>query len=311
MAQQMMAAIQVHAYGGADQLTLDQIPRPAPQDGEVLVRVRAAGVNPVDWKIREGWMKDVMPLSLPYVPGIDLAGVVERVGPGVTTVRPGQEVFGRGVHGSYAAYALAAAEAVAPNPTTLSFDEAATIPLGATTAWQALFDQGHLEPGQRALILGGAGGVGLFAVQFARWTGAEVIATASARNAAFIRALGADTVINYTTTRVEDAVREVDLVVDTVGSEALAGVWPALKRGGALVSVAGRPDEARARERDVRVARFSAQISADLLGTVARLIDEGQVRVTVGATFPLGEARQAQELSQGGHGRGRIILQIG
>ncbi len=153
--------------------------------------------------------------------------------------------------------------------------------------------------------------MGLFAVQFARWKGAEVIATASARNADFVRSLGAQTVIDYTTTPVADAARDVDLVFDTVGGAALAGVWPALKRGGTLVSIAGQADEAQARERDVRTARFSAQISGDLLGAFARLIDEGQVTVTVGATFSLGEARQAQELSQGGHGRGRIILQIG
>lgn len=214
------AAIQVHAYGGADQLTLDQIPRPEPGDGEALVRVHAAGVNPIDWKLREGVRRDVMPMRFPYVPGVDLAGVVERVGPGVTVVRPDQEVFGRAAHGSYAEYAIAPAEALAPKPATVGFDEAATIPLGATTAWQGLFDHGHLEPGQRVLILGGAGGVGLFAVQFAHWTGAEVIATASARNADFVRALGAQTVIDYTTTPVADAARDVDLVFDTVGGEA-------------------------------------------------------------------------------------------
>ena len=311
MAQPMMAAIQVHAYGGVDRLALDQIPRPEPQDGEVLVRVRAAGVNPADWKIREGWAKDVMPLRFPYVPGVDLAGVVEQVGPGVTTVRPGQEVFGGSVHGSYAAYALAPAPALALKPATVSFADAATIPAGATTAWQGLFDHGHLHPGQRVLILGGAGGVGLFAVQFARWKGAQVISTASARNADFVRSLGAQTVIDYTTARVADAVQDADLVFDTVGGEALAGVWPTLKRGGALVSIVGQPDEAQAHERGVRAVRFSAQISSDLLGTFARLIDEGQVTVTVGATFPLSEARQAQDLSQGGHSRGRIILQIG
>ncbi len=157
MEQPTMAAIQVHAYGGADQLTLGRIPRPEPGDGAALVRVRAAGVNPIDWKLREGVRRDVMPMRFPYVPGVDLAGVVEQVGPGVTTVRPGQEVFGRGAHGSYAEYALAPAQALASKPTTVGFDEAAAIPLGATTAWQGLFDQGHLEPGQRVLILGGAG----------------------------------------------------------------------------------------------------------------------------------------------------------
>ncbi len=211
MAQQTMAAIQVHGYGGADRLTLDQTPRPEPGDGEALVRGRAAGVNPIDWKLRDGGMKDFMPMRFPYVPGVELAGVVERIGSGVTTVQPGQEVFGRAAHGSYAEYALAPARDLAPKPATVGFDEAAAIPLGATTAWQGLFDHGHLARGQRALILGGAGGVVAFAVQRARWTGAEVIATASARNADYVRALGARTVIDYATTRVEDVARDVDL----------------------------------------------------------------------------------------------------
>ena len=311
MAQSTMAAIQVHAYGGADQLILDHIPRPEPQEGEVLVRVHAAGVNPIDWKIREGLLKDFAPMHFPYVPGTEIAGVVEQVGPGVTSVQVGQEVFGRSAHGSYAEYAVVPTQFLALKPASLSFGEAATIPVGATTAWQGLFDHGHLQPGQRVLILGGAGGVGLFAVQFARWKGAQVISTASARNVEFVRSLGAETVIDYATTRIADAVQDVDLVLDTVGGDAFASGWPALKRGGTFVTIAGQPDEAQARERGVQAARFSAGVSGELLSTFARLIDEGHVKVIVGATFPLSEARQAQERSQGGHGRGRIILQLG
>lgn len=310
MTTQTNNAIQVHDYGAADQLRLEQIPVPEPQEGEVLVRVHAAGVNPMDWKIRSGAIKNFMPATFPYVPGADLAGVVAKVGSGVTTFQPGQEVFGRSSQGSYAEYAIASAKTLALKPVSLSFDEAATIPVGATTAWQGLFDHGNLQPGQRVLILGGAGGVGLFAVQFARWKGAHVISTASTRNVDFVRLLGAETVIDYTQTQVADAVHDVDLVFDTVGGEALAGVLPTLKHGGTLVSIAGRYDEAKAKEHDVRLASFSAQVSTEFLTTFAQLIDEGQVRVFIGPVFSLNEAGKAQELSQSGHGRGRIVLHI-
>ena len=310
MSTQTINAIHVHDYGNADQLKLEQIPQPEPQEGEVLVRVYAAGVNPVDWKIRAGWLKDFRPSTFPYVPGADLAGVVEKVGPGVTAFQSGQEVFGRSSQGSYAEYSIAPANTLALKPKTLSFDDAATIPVGATTGWQGLFDHGNLQPGQRVLILGGAGGVGLFAVQFARWKGAHVISTASTGNVDFVRSLGAETVIDYTKTRIEDEVHDVDLVFDTVGGAALASAWPTLKRGGTLVSIASQPDEAKARELGVRTASFSAQVTSELLSTFARLIDEGQIQTFVGATFPLSEAGKAQELSQSGHGRGRIILHI-
>ena len=310
MSTQTMKAIQVHDYGNVDQLKLEQIPQPAVQEGEVLVRVYAAGVNPVDWKIRAGRLKDFRPATFPYVPGADLAGVVEKVGSGVTAFQPGQEVFGRSSQGSYAEYSIAPANALALKPKTLSFDEAVTIPVGATTAWQGLFDHGNLQSGQRVLILGGAGGVGIFAVQFARWKGAHVISTASTRNVDFVRSLGAKTVIDYTKTHVEDEIHDVDLVFDTVGGEALASAWPTLKRGGTLVSIAGQPDEAKAREFGVRAARFSAQVTSELLSTFAQLIEQGQVKPVVGATFLLSEAGKAHELSQSGHGRGRIVLHI-
>lgn len=310
MAAPMIQAIQVHDYGEADQLQLEQVPQPQPDAGEVLVRVYAAGVNPVDWKIRSGMMRAFRPSTFPYVPGADLAGVVERVGSGVTTFQPGQAVFGRGSRGTYAEYAPAPAATLALKPKSLSFDEAATLPVGATTAWQGLFDQGNLHAGQRVLILGGSGGVGLFAVQFARWKGAHVLSTTSTGHVEFVRSLGAEQVIDYTRANLADQARDVDLVLDTVGGAALESAWPTLKRGGTLVSIAGQPDEARARELGVRAARFSSQVSSDLLSTFARLSDEGQLKTVVGQTFPLSEAGKAQELSQKGHGRGRIILQI-
>ena len=310
MTTQTIKAIRVHNYGDVDQLKLEQIPQPEPQEGEVLVRVLSAGVNPVDWKIRAGYLKDYMPTTFPYIPGADLAGVVEKVGPGVTTFQPGQEVFGRGSQGTYTEYAIAPAKMLALKPKTMSFDQAATIPVGATTAWQGLFDHGNLQAGQRVLILGGAGGVGLYAVQFAHWKGAHVIATTSTSNRDFVRSLGADVVIDYTKARVEDEVHDVDLVLDTVGGTALASALPTLKRGGTLITIAGQPDEAKARELDVRTASFSAQVNSELLSTFAKLIDEGQIKTVVGETYALSEVAKAHEISQNGHGRGRIILRV-
>jgi NADPH:quinone reductase and related Zn-dependent oxidoreductases len=307
-----MRAIQVHTYGDAAQLRLEEIAQPVPGEGEVLVRVHAAGVNALDWKIRSGLMKSVMPSTFPYVPGSELAGVVERVGPGVTAFQPGQEVYGHTSGGAYAEYSIVPARALALKPTALSFDEAATVPIGTLTAWQALFDQGQLQAGQQALILGGSGGVGLYAVQFAHRKGAQVITTTSTRNVAFVRSLGADTVIDYTQTRVEDEVHHVDLVFDTVGGEATASALSTLKPGGTLLTIAGQPDAGKAQALGVQTSFFGVQLSetAHLLDTFSHLIDEGQLRTSIAATFALSEASKAHELSQSGHGRGRIILHI-
>ncbi len=302
-------AIQVHNYGNPDQLKSEQVAQPEPKEGEVLVHVHAAGVNPMDWKIRSGAVKNFMPQSFPFIPGADFAGVIESVGADVTAFQVGQEVFGS-TQGTYAQYTLAPVNRIALKPKTLSFDEAATIPVGATTAWQGLFDHGNLQKGQRVLILGGSGGVGLFAVQFARWKGAQVISTTSTRNVDFVRSLGAETVIDYSKVQVEDEIHDVDLVLDTVGGEALATVLPTLKRGGTLITIAGQPDQAKASQAGVQTGRFSAQISSELLARFAQLISEGHVKTFVGETFPLDEAAQAQDLSQKGHGRGRIILRV-
>lgn len=310
MSTQTIQAVRVHQYGEPKELKLEQISRPEPQTGEVLVRVLAAGVNPIDWKIRAGWLKDFIPMQFPYIPGLDLAGVVEEVSPGVTAFQKGQAVFGQGSKGAYAEYAVAPVEKLAPKPKALSFDEAAAIPVGATTAWQGIFDHGGLQAGQRVLIQGASGGVGLFAVQFARWKGAHVIGTTSTTNVDFVRSLGAETVIDYASTPVEQVVHDVDLVFDTVGGNTLESSLRVLKRGGTLVTIAGQPPEEKVRERGVRVASLAAQVSSDLLHTFAQLIDEGQVKVFVRERFSLSQAQQAHERSQSGHGRGRIVLSI-
>jgi NADPH:quinone reductase-like Zn-dependent oxidoreductase len=321
MIKQTMQAIRVHQYGEPEQLKLEQLPRPEPQAGEVLIRVHAAGVLPADWKTRQGFFKDVFPVSFPYIPGSAVAGVVEEIGPGVTTFQQGQAVFGRTTNGAYAEYTTTAVEppALTPKtfsllalkPDTLSFDEAATISGGATIAWTALFEDGALQAGQRVLIHGAAGGVGLYAVQFARWKEAQVIGTASTANLDFVRSLGAETIIDYTTTPFEQIVPEVDLVLDTIGGETLQRSMEVVKRGGTLVSLLEQPAQKKAQERDIRALNNAVLPTYEHLRTIAQLIAEGQIKAIAGKTFPLPEAPQAHELSQSGHGRGRIVLHIG
>src|SRR2546421_7468299 len=311
MSKQMMQAIRVHQYGGPEELKLEQIPCPEPQMDEVLVRVYAAGVLPIEWKIRQGLFHAFNPASFPYIPGSAFAGMIEEVGPLVTTFQKEQAVFGRSNKGTYAEYTTVSVETIALKPVTLSFDEAATISGGATTAWEALFDRGELQAGQRVLILGAAGGVGSFAVQLARWKGAQVIGTSGAANVDFVRSLGAETVVDYTTTPVEQVVHDVDLVVDTVGGQTLESAWQVIRGGGTLVSTAGMPSQEKAHELGIRALFFSGgRPSSERLQAIAQLINEGQVKVTLSRIFPLREASLAHELSQRGHGRGRIVLHI-
>ena len=310
MATQTMRAIRVYGYGGPEQLKLEWIERPEPQAGEVLLRVHAAGVNPIDWKIRQGLMKDFQLVMFPYIPGIEVAGVVEEVGPGVTAFEIGQAVFGQSARGAYAEYVAVYAEALAPKPETLSFAEAATVPVGATTAWRALFEYGGLTSGQRVLIRGAAGGVGLFAVQLAKWKGAQVIGTDSTANLDFVRSLGADMVVDYMTTPIESVIQDVDLVLDGVGGETLISSLAAIRRGGTLISLASPPPQEQARARGVRAMMIHSQPSSALLQTLTQLIDEGRLKVPVETTFPLKKVQQAHEHSQSGHGRGRIVLRI-
>ncbi|HEU5348440.1 MAG TPA: NADP-dependent oxidoreductase [Ktedonobacterales bacterium] len=310
-----MQAIQVHQFGGPEQLKLEQTECPQPQAGAVLVRIHAAGVLPADWKLRRGLFKDIVPVSFPYIPGSAFAGIVEEVGADVADVRFGQAVFGRSSTGAYAEYVTASVETLALKPDRLSFDEAATISGGATIAWTALFDRanGDFQPGQRVLIHGAAGGVGLFAVQFARWKGAHVIATASAGNLEFVRTLGAETVIDYAATPFEREARDVDLVLDTIGGETLHRSMNVVRPGGIVVSLLEQPSQEDAKKRGIRAVKNSATLpypSRDLLQTIAQLMDEGQVKTVVGKTFPLPEAHLAHELSECGHGRGRIVLHI-
>jgi NADPH:quinone reductase-like Zn-dependent oxidoreductase len=308
MSTQSMRAIQIHSYGGPEQLKLEETLRPVPSAGEVLVRVHAAGVNPIDWRILQGLMKDSQPVTFPFTPGIEVAGVVEEVGPGVTTDLIGQAVLGQIAQGGYAEYVSAPVEMLALKPKTLSFIEAAAFPVGATTAWRTLFDNGGLTSGQRVLIQGAAG-MGVFAIQLAKWKGAQVIGTAStAADLDFVRALGADMIVDDTTTPVESVVQDVDLVLHGGGAATLSSSLAALRRGGTLISNAGLPPQEQVPARGIR-AMTSRGAASVPLETLTRLVDEGHLKVHV-KTFPLSEVQQAHAYAQSGHARGRIVLRV-
>jgi NADPH:quinone reductase-like Zn-dependent oxidoreductase len=311
-----MRTVHFYAYGGLEQLVMEHVPLPEPQVGEVLVRVYAAGVNPIDWKIRKGFFKDVRPVPLPFTPGSELAGTVEALGPGVTAFEIGQAVYGGGAKGAYADYAVVPTGSLAHKPRNISFDQAASVPIGARTAWMALFNLADLQAGQQVLVHGAAGGVGNYAVQLARWKDAHVIGTASFTNLEFVRSLGADTVIDYKTTPFEQVAHDVDVVVDPIGGQTQDRSWPLIKPGGILVAIGHPTAEDMAVQHGVRTAstvldqRVPPRFSNEPLQEISGLIESGLLHPQVGKVFPLEEAAQAQALSETGHGRGRIVLHI-
>ena len=303
-----MKAISVHAFGGPEVLLVDDVPVPQPAEGQVLVRVHAAGVNPADWKMRSGAFQKFRPIPLPWIPGLEGAGVVEAVGPGVTQFKPGQAVFGS-FSGAYAEFALAQAGDLQLKPAQLTFAEAAAIPVGALTAWGEVVDAAQVKPGQRVLVHGAAGGVGLFAVQFAHQKGAYVIGTTSTPNLDFVRLLGADEVIDYTVGPFEKAVHDLDAVNDTVGGDLPERSLSVLRKGGIFVTVAAQLPEDFGKAQGVRGVRGMRTAPANL-ADICAMVEEGKLKAVVSKVFPLSQARQAHELSQTGHGRGRIVLQI-
>ena len=304
-----MKAVRIHSFGGPDVLSYEDVPRPEPGPEEVLIRVNAAGVNPVDWKIREGHMQNV---KLPSIMGNDVSGMIELLGPGIRDFHLGDAVFGSvsDESGGYAEFALAPVVQVAKKPASLDHVQAAALPTASLTAWQALFDTTELQAGQKILIHAAAGGVGGFAVQFAKWKGAHVIGTASGQSLEFVNQLGADEVIDYRTTKFEDVVHDVDVVFDTIGGETQDRSWKVLKQRGILVSVVSPPSNEKAAAHGVRGVFMVSKPRGDQLARIADLVVRGQVKVTVETVLPLSEAREAQELSQSGHAHGKIILTV-
>ena len=308
-----MKAVRIHSYGGPEVLQYEAAPRPKPGKGEVLIRVHAAGVNPIDWKVRAGYMKDFIPHSFPLILGWDVSGVIEEVGPNVSRSKKGDEVYSLPDHtrdGAYAEYIVVRESEVALKPNALHHVRAAAVPLATLTAWQALFDTAQLQPRQRVLIHGAAGGVGHFAVQLAKWKGAHVIGTASAKNHEMLYKLGADELIDYTTQRFEDVTRNIDVVLDTIGGDTQERSWQVLKKGGILVSFVQSPSENKAKQHGVRGIRLGARPNGQELVEIAKIVDAGKLAPVIDRILPLSEARRAHELSQSGHTRGKIVLRV-
>ncbi len=300
-------AIRYHDYGASDKLVLETLPRPQPKEGEVLVEVHFAGVNPVDWKIRSGIYKAFMPASFPVTPGIDFSGVVAELGSAVTGFKKGDEVFGI-AKGSYAEYAIAAAADVAHKPKGLSMEQAASLPVTALTAWKIVEDAA-VQAGQTVVIQGAAGGVGHFALQFAKRKGATVVGVASGDNLPFVKSLGADRVVDYKKGSLGAEIKDADVVIDTVGGESLEKSYDLVKRGGTLVTVAGQVSEEKAKAKGIK-AIGSGRAGPEHLKEIAELLEKKILRVEISKVFALREAGAAQDLSQTGHGRGRILLKI-
>lgn len=304
-----MQAISQDRLGGPEVLASVSLPKPTPGIGEVLVRVRAAGVNPVDAMNREHGVLVGQP---PFVLGYDVSGTVEAVGYGVTLFTPGDEVFGMlpfpHGHGAYAEYVVAPTRVFVPKPERLDHVQAAAIPLAGLTAWQALVDTAGVGEGSRVLINGAAGGVGHFAVQVAKARGAYVIALASAANAAFVRSLGADEVIDYAATDFTDVISDLDVVLEVIGGDYPAKALDVLKRGGMFVSTVGQtPAAGDAADRGIRVAALFVEADRLAMTALASLAAAGKVVPTVAATFPLDQAATAQSAKAG---PGKVVLTL-
>lgn len=307
-----MKAIVINAYGNEDVLNYVDVERPEPKADEVLVKVHVAAVNPADWKIRDG-MGERFGFKLPLILGGNIAGTVEEVGDGVEIFKKDDAVYGMtlsSLSGGYAEYAVAKADAIAPKPESLNFEEAAAIPMGALTAWQAMFDLANLSSGQRILITGASGGVGSMAVQLAKAKGAIVIGTASGKNEKFVRDLGADEFVDYTQQPFEEVVKDVDIVFDTVGGDTLERAFQTLKKGGFLVTSAQTPSEEKAKEFSTEAAFVFCKPNAGQLTEINQLIEESKLKIYIETVLPLTEVKKAHQLSQSGRTRGKIVLQV-
>src|SRR5438270_6885484 len=307
----MMKAVVAHEYGAPEVLKLGEVPRPEPKEDEALVRVIASGVNPADPLTLSGKCAREWDTHLPLIPGYEIAGIVEKTGPQMTTLKKGGAVYGYPTFGGgWAEYVVVKQWEVAAKPRSLTLAEAAAVPMGALTAWQALVKVAHLQSGQTVLIHGGSGGVGSFAIQIAKAQGARVFATASTANQDLLKQLGADVAINYTKTKFEDVVKDVDVVLDSVGKDTLARSYGVVKKGGFIASLVARPDPTELKTHGIRGASISVGPNSSELAEIGKLIDEKKIKVIVSQTFPLTEAIKAQEQVATGHTRGKIVLKV-
>lgn len=308
----MSKMVRFHRFGGGEVLEVDDLEVSQPDAGEVLVLVHAASINPVDFKIRSGKYPSVRQDRLPYTPGRDISGVVTKCGAQVSRFKVGDEVFGMvGIHGGgYSEQAVLSEDAIAAKPVGLDHLHASAIPLAGQTAWQGLFRHGGLRQGQSVLIHGGSGGVGHFAIQFAKAKGARVLTTVSTDNVAFARELGADVVIDYKTQRFEDHAFELDIVFDLINGETRERSWSLLKKGGVLVSTLTEPSHEKAKQFGVRALRYTVEPNGEELAEIVKLVAAGKVRPHVQKIFPLSAAVDALASVEGGHSVGKIVLKV-
>src|SRR6266542_1183182 len=304
----MMKTVIAHEYGAPEVLKFEDVPRPEPKEDEALVRVIASGVNPADPLTLSGKYAREFGTHLPLIPG---SGVVEKTGANVAKLKVGDAVYGYPTFGGgWADYVTVKEWEVAAKPKSLNFVEAAAVPMGALTAWQALVDIAQLHPGQTILIHGGSGGVGSFAVQLAKARGARVIATASTANQDLLKQLGVDLAIDYTKARFEEIAKDVDAVLDPVGKETLARSYGVVKKGGIVMSLVARPDPVELEKHGIRGAAISVHPDADDLTEIAHLIDAGKIKPVVTQVLPLSEAIAAQQQAATHHTRGKLVLRI-
>ena len=312
-AQLMMKAAVLHEHGGVDVLKYEDTLRPEPKEDDALVRVMAAGVNPIDAYVRQGMLSRGSPADRAMVIGYDIAGVVEKAGGKVKGFKAGDAVYAylpiaRG--GGYAEFAIAKQDEMALKPKNIDFEKAAAVPLAATTAWQALVDMAKLESGQTVLIHGGTGGVGCFGVQIAKARGAKVIATASTANQDLLKQLGVDQPIDYTTTKFEEVVKDVDVVFNCVRGETLPPSYGVLKKGGIIVSITDEPDQAECTKHGIRGSRLIAHPDAKVLVELTKLIETNKITPIVSQSFALSDAAKAHQQIETRHTRGKIVLKV-
>ncbi|MBT2658076.1 NADP-dependent oxidoreductase [Bacillus sp. ISL-18] len=310
-----MKAIVIERYGGKEQLKEKDMDQPIPGDNQVIVKLHATSINPIDWKLREGYLKAMMPFEFPIILGWDAAGVIEAVGNKVDQFKPGDRVFARPDttnRGTYAEFTAVDARLLAKIPDNISFDEAACIPLAGLTAWQCLFDFGEVKKGDKVLIHAGAGGVGTFAIQFAKNAGAYVATTGGTSNVELLKSLGADEVIDYKKENFESVLTDFDFVLDSLGGEIQEKSFSILKEGGKLASIVSEPNQQKAKEKGIKAGIVWLVPNGEQLAQIGALVEHEKVKVIIGHKYPLTEAgiREAHALSETHHAKGKIVIQI-
>ncbi|WP_102335299.1 NADP-dependent oxidoreductase [Salimicrobium jeotgali] len=308
-----MKAIVINEYGHKEQLQEQEVEKPTPGKGEVLVQTKATSINPIDWKIREGYLRQMVEFDFPLILGWDVAGIVAETGEGVTSYQKGDRVFARPDltgKGTYAEYTLVAEHLLAPLPENVSFEEGAATPLAGLTAWQCLTDVTRVQEGEKVLIQAGAGGVGSYAIQFAKELGAYVATTGSTKNVDFLKSLGADEVIDYTKDDFAEVLNDYDVVFDMLGGDVLDKAFDVLKKGGRLVTIAGQPDEEKAKANDIEATSFWLEPDGKQLKEIADLMEAGKVKANIGHRYPLTTEglQEAHGLSETHHAKGKIVI---